>query len=70
MPDTEFNPSIADDTEIGGVIIPSAKSVVAPNMVGITKYLLYLRTMAYNEKTPPSPWLSARRVSHTYFMVV
>ena len=61
---------MAEETEIGGVIIPSANNVVAPKMVGITKYLLYLRTNAYNENTPPSPWLSARKVSHTYLMVV
>jgi len=31
-------PSIADATEIGGVIIPSARSAVAPRIVGMTKY--------------------------------
>lgn len=69
-PLTEFKPSIAEDTEIGGVIIPSANNVVAPSIVGITKYLLYLRTSAYKENTPPSPWLSARRVNQMYFTVV
>ena len=69
-PFTEFNPSIAEETEIGGVMIPSANKVVAPKIVGITKYLLYLLTSAYNENTPPSPWLSARKVSQMYFRVV
>ena len=38
-PLTIFNPSIADATEIGGVIIPSASNVVAPKIVGNTNFL-------------------------------
>ena len=37
---TSPNPSTAEATEMGGVIIPSAKSVVAPRMVGITNFPL------------------------------
>ena len=33
---TSPRPSTAEATEMGGVIIPSAKSVVAPRIVGIT----------------------------------
>ena len=33
-----LKPSIADETDMGGVIIPSASSVVAPNIVGITSF--------------------------------
>ena len=33
---TVSNPSTAEATEIGGVIIPSAKRQVAPRIVGIT----------------------------------
>jgi hypothetical protein len=49
------NPSTAEATEIGGVIIPSAKSVEAPRIVGMIKYLPYLRTSANSENIPPSP---------------
>ena len=34
-PFTPPNPSIADETEMGGVIIPSAKSIAAPIIAGI-----------------------------------
>jgi hypothetical protein len=33
-PFTPFKPSIADATDIGGVIMPSAKSVAAPTIAG------------------------------------
>ena len=35
---TASNPSTADATEIGGVIIPSASKHVAPRIVGITNF--------------------------------
>ena len=42
-----FKPSTADATDIGGVIIQSAKSVVAPKIVGITsRFTPYRRTTA------------------------
>ena len=34
-PFTSFKASIADETERGGVIIPSANNNAAPNMAGI-----------------------------------
>ncbi len=69
-PFTILNPSIAEATEIGGVIMPSASKVVAPRIVGITSFLPYLRTSAYNENIPPSPSLSACSVSQMYLTVV
>ena len=38
-PFTIPRPSMAEETEIGGVMIPSANSVVAPSIVGITNFL-------------------------------
>ena len=65
------NPSIAEETDMGGVIIPSASKVAPPNMAGNTSQgFLLPRTNAYNEKIPPSPLLSARRVMITYLIVV
>jgi hypothetical protein len=59
---SERNPSIADVTEIAGVINPSEISVAQPMMAGkITQPALYLLTSAYNAKIPPSPLLSAAR---------
>ena len=43
-PLTPFNPSTADATEIGGVIIPSANKVPAPIMAG--RYNQYAGTVA------------------------
>src|SRR4030095_736310 len=63
-------PSIAEVIEIGGVIIPSASNAAPPIMAAITSHLLLLRTSAYKEKMPPSPRLSAFKVSITYFIVV
>ena len=41
------NPSIAEVTVMGGVIIPSAKSVLPPIMAGnINHFILALRTKA------------------------
>jgi hypothetical protein len=61
---------MAEATEIGGVIMPSASKVVAPKMVGITRYFPKRLTNAYKEKTPPSPLLSAINVSTIYLNVV
>ena len=69
-PCTPFNPSIAEETEIGGVIIPSASKVAAPKIAGIYNHLAYRLTSAKREKIPPSPLLSARRVKKTYLKVV
>lgn len=63
-------PSTAAVIEIGGVIIPSANKAAPPIIAGNTSHLFCLLTSAYNEKIPPSPLLSALRVSMTYFMVV
>ena len=61
------NPSTAEATEIGGVMIPSANKVAAPKIVGIINLPFPNRfTRAYNEKTPPSPWLSAFKVKIMY----
>ncbi len=65
------NPSIADDTEIGGVIIPSANKAAPPIIAGNANHLIcILRTNAYKEKIPPSPLLSALSVRIIYFTVV
>ena len=64
-------PSTAEATVNGGVMIPSANKVAAPKMVGIIKRPFPNRfTNAYNEKTPPSPWLSALSVKIIYLKVV
>jgi len=39
-PLTPFNPSTADATEIGGVIIPSANKVPAPIIAGTYSHFL------------------------------
>src|SRR5678810_360448 len=67
---TCFNPSIADVTEIGGVIIPSASKAAPPIIAGITSHFFVRLTNANREKMPPSPLLSARNVKITYFIVV
>jgi len=63
-------PSIADVIEIGGVIMPSASNAAPPIIAAITNHLFLLLTSAYNEKIPPSPRLSAFKVSITYLKVV
>ena len=65
-----LNPSIAEVTVIGGVMMPSAKSAAPPSMAGLTNHFLLLRTRAYTLKMPPSPLLSALRVRITYLTVV
>ena len=47
---TCLSPSIADVTDIGGVIIPSASSAAPPIIAGITSQRRRLLTSAYNEK--------------------
>jgi hypothetical protein len=64
-------PSLAEETEIGGVIIPSASMEAPPMIAGIASHLMcILRTSAYKEKIPPSPLLSALRVRIMYLKVV
>ncbi len=65
-----FNPSIAGVTEMGGVIIPSAKSAAPPIMAGKTSHFFLRRTKAYKLNIPPSPLLSAFSVRITYLIVV
>jgi hypothetical protein len=64
------SPSIADDTVIGGVIMPSANIAAPPNKAGNNNHFLRLLTKEYNEKIPPSPLLSARSTSIIYLIVV
>src|SRR4029077_4690304 len=65
-----FRPSIADGTEMGGVITPSASKAAPPIMAGKTSHLFWRLTSVYNENIPPSPLLSALSVSQTYLTVV
>lgn len=65
-----LSPSIADVTDIGGVIMPSASRAAPPTIAGKTVHLPCRFTNAYNENIPPSPLLSALRVNITYFTVV
>ena len=65
-----LNPSTAEITEIGGVIIPSANKAAPPIIAKKTGQGACLLTRANKEKIPPSPLLSARSVSITYLMVV
>ncbi len=67
---TCFNPSIAEVTEIGGVIIPSASNAAPPTIAGTTSHFFRRLTSAKREKIPPSPLLSALRVRITYLTVV
>lgn len=65
------SPSMADETEIGGVMMPSASNAAPPIIAGKSNHLVFvLRTKAYNENIPPSPLLSARKVRTTYLNVV
>ena len=67
---TILSPSMAEETVMGGVIIPSAKSAQPPIIAGIISHFAFLFTKEYKEKIPPSPLLSARSVISTYFRVV
>ena len=61
---------MADVTEMGGVMMPSASSVPAPIMAGNSSHRPRFFTSENNEKMPPSPWLSASSVSMMYLTVV
>src|SRR6188768_4116709 len=66
-----LNPSIADETEMEGVIRPSASKALPPIIAGKASHLyLDFLTRAYNEKIPPSPLLSALNIMITYLTVV
>ena len=64
------SPSTAEETETGGVIIPSASKAEAPMIVGIIRFLPFFLINEYKEKIPPSPSLSAFSVNHTYLIEV
>ena len=62
---------MAEATEIGGVIIPSANKALPPIIAGTINHLNLVRlTNVYKEKIPHSPLLSALKVRITYFIVV
>lgn len=65
-----FQTSIADETVIGGVIIPSASKAQPPTTAGTNSHLALRRTSENKENIPPSPLLSARSVITTYLSVV
>ena len=50
------SPSTADETEIGGVIIPSASKALPPIIAGTMSHFIFvLLTRAKRAKIPPSP---------------
>ena len=51
-------------------MIPSASNAAPPIIAGIISHLARFLKIAYSEKIPPSPLLSALRVIITYFIVV
>ena len=64
-------PSIAEETLIGGVIMPSASKALPPIIAGTINHPILVRlSRAYRAKIPPSPLLSALSVSIIYFTVV
>ena len=69
------NPSTADNTEIAGVMTPSPKNRQAPTMPTMASVLRIEAltatrcASAISARMPPSPWLSARITSITYFTV-
>ena len=65
-----FRPSTAEVMEMGGVMMPSARSAAPPIVAGITSHFFLRLTNAKREKIPPSPLLSALSTSHTYLIVV
>ena len=67
---TISSPSTAEATEIGGVMIPSASKVPAPMIAGMYNHFRYRLTNANKENMPPSPRLSACKVSIIYLKVV
>jgi hypothetical protein len=69
-----LRPSIADSTEIAGVITPSPKNSAAPNRPMPTNTMRRRdwpgsprRLSASSAMMPPSPWLSARMMKAMYF---
>ena len=69
-------PSTAPSTEMAGVMMPSPNSRAVPNTPRMTNSLRRPRsllrccrcsTSASSASTPPSPWLSARRMKTRYF---
>lgn len=74
---TTLRPSTADSTEIAGVIIESPKNSDAPKMPRPARISLVRRPPAaprrrisvIRARIPPSPSLSARMTSRTYFTV-
>jgi hypothetical protein len=64
------SPSTADETEMGGVIIPSAKRKHPPMIAGQIRNGFLRFTRVKSEKIPPSPLLSAFKTNNTYLMVV
>src|SRR5580658_5024368 len=69
------NPSTAESTEIAGVMMPSPKNRPAPTMpikASVLRMAVFTATRcasAMSASIPPSPWLSARITSITYFTV-
>jgi hypothetical protein len=67
---TTRSPSIADNTEIAGVIRPSPYSRHADTVSSVASSAARGpgrdRTWASSANAPPSPWLSARRTSDRY----
>ena len=61
---------MAEETEMGGVIIPSHIRVPAPIIAGQKSHFPLRCTSAYREKIPPSPLLSALNVRKIYLKVV
>jgi len=61
---------MADETVIGGVIIPSASTAEPPSKAGYSSQWRRRRTNEYKANMPPSPLLSARNTSVIYLMVV
>ena len=71
---TISSPSTADSTEMAGVMIPSPKNSARPNTPNIRsrwrssgRSLTDCEASASKAINPPSPWLSARMMSKTYF---
>ena len=66
-----LNPSMAEETEIEGVISPSANNALPPMIAGKASHFnLDFLTRANKEKMPPSPLLSAFNTRITYLNVV
>ena len=66
-------PSTADSTEIAGVIMESPRNIAAPSTPitssSLVRWPNARRPSAISDSEPPSPWLSARSSSSTYFAV-